>query len=221
MFNIKALAPGAVPTKVAAKTMSTLAGHMTTEGKVKLEGIRLPEFDRNRVVLEQDFNTFSAPCQYNLILGADFLKNAGVKLDYEKLEIEWAGVKLPMNTNKFTRQRLNALADQYLMQIEEELLELENRDECCYAPEILEAKYEPASPDQIITENCSHLNNSKQQDLHNLFVQSSKLFDGELRIFDGPKLDIEIEPGAKTPWKRAYPCPQVHKETFKKELEHR
>ena len=34
-----------------------------------------------------------SPCNYDIILGADFLKKTGMKLNYEDLAIEWLGDK--------------------------------------------------------------------------------------------------------------------------------
>ena len=81
---------------------------MTTEGTITLKSMRLPEFDCNRVVEEHKFKAFSAPCKCDLI---NFLKKMGIKLDYENLEIEWAGIKQPMNSNIFTKGRLHAFVD--------------------------------------------------------------------------------------------------------------
>ena len=125
MLNVKALPEGVIPTKVEPQTVNTLAGHMTTNGKVKVTGMRLPEFDRNRVIEEHEFSTFNAKCKYDMILGADYCKKLGLKLDYETLEIEWAGIKIPMNTTAFTPGRLHAFIDNYHMQMEEELFENE------------------------------------------------------------------------------------------------
>jgi len=65
---------------------------------------RLPEFDCNRVIEEHESKTSSAPYKYDLIQGVDFLKKLGIKLDYKTLEVEWAGIKQPMNTNIFTQE---------------------------------------------------------------------------------------------------------------------
>ena len=83
-----------------------------------------------------------------------------------------------------------------------------------YASAILDAKYKLATSAQIIEENCVHLTSAHQGDLFCVFTERSTLFDGKLRIFDGPKMDIELIDGAKPPWKRAYPVAHIHQEPF-------
>ena len=164
MLNEKSLPPGVTVTPVAPQTVNTLAGHMTTKGKVNVKSMRLPEFERNRIIEEHEFSTFKAPCKYDMILGADYCAKVGFKLDYENLEIEWAGIKIPMNTTGFTKGRLHAFIDHYHMQMEEEMFE-GDLGEDSYASAILDAKYDPATPEQIVEENCAHLTSAQQGDL--------------------------------------------------------
>ena len=42
MLNERALPEGVAPTQVEPQTVNTLAGHMTTRGRVKVTGMRLP-----------------------------------------------------------------------------------------------------------------------------------------------------------------------------------
>ena len=125
-----------------------------------------------------------------------------------------------MNTDGFTRTRLHAFVLNYHLQLEEELFEDDFDGIDCYASAILDAKYEPASPDEIIKEQCSHLKPEERQDLHEVFERRSKLFDGSLGTFNGPRMDIELIEGARPSYKRHYPAPRVHLETFRKEIEH-
>ena len=119
MASVDILPPGATATLAPAEMVNTLAGTIMIEGTLTLKGMRLPGFDRNRVIKEHKFKTFSAPCKYDLILRADFLKKMGIKLDYKKLGIEWVGIKWPMNTIIFTKGHLHAFVDNYHMQMEE------------------------------------------------------------------------------------------------------
>ena len=124
-----------------------------------------------------------------------------------------------MNTTGFTRERLHAFIEHYHVQMEEELFEGE-LGEHSYASAILDAKYEPATPEQIIEDNCAHLSNDQQKDLFHVFTERSTLVDGKLRKFKGPKMDIHLIDGAKPPWKRAYPVAHIHQEPFRRELMH-
>ena len=78
MVSVGILPPGATATPTPAEMVNALTGTMTTEGTITLKGMRFPEFDRNRVIEEHKFKTFSAPCKYELILGEDFLKKMGI-----------------------------------------------------------------------------------------------------------------------------------------------
>ena len=127
--------------------------------------MRLPEFDQNIVIEQHKFKIFSAPCKYDLIFGADLLERLGIKLDYKDMEVEFAGIKQPMNTSGFTRARLHAFVDNYHVQIEEETFENDLDGIDSYASSILDAKYEAASANEIIEEHCGHLKPSEQEDL--------------------------------------------------------
>ena len=77
MASEKILPPGTTATPEPIEMVNTLAGHMTTQASVTMTGLRLPEFDRNIVIDQQKFKTFSGPCKYDIILGADFLASTG------------------------------------------------------------------------------------------------------------------------------------------------
>jgi hypothetical protein len=51
-----------------------------------------------------------------------------------------------------------------------------------YASEILDAKYEKVSTDDIV-DQLSHLNDKQKQDLKVLFKDFTRLFDGTLGVY--------------------------------------
>jgi hypothetical protein len=53
-----------------------------------MRDIRLPEFDKNRRVTQQKCLVYDK-CNYDLILGTNFLKKVGITLDYGKEEMRW------------------------------------------------------------------------------------------------------------------------------------
>ena len=71
--------------------MRTLAGTYSPLGTVHMWGIRLPAFDKHRVIAEHPFHVFESDCRYDIILGGDFLEKIGMDLLYQSLEIEWLG----------------------------------------------------------------------------------------------------------------------------------
>ena len=103
--------------------MNTLAGTYTPLGPATMEGLRLPSFDKNRIIDDHEFLVFDADCRYDVIIGIDFLTKVGMDLNYKELIIEWVGNAIPMES----LHRPNALAahvDSYLMQIKTMILTL-------------------------------------------------------------------------------------------------
>ena len=203
-----------IPTRTL---MNTLAGTYAPMGSVTMTDMRIPAFDKNRIVKSHSFLVFDTQCSYDAILGADFLTKVGMTLDYENLTIKWLGNEIPMETLN-TKDQVAAHVESYLTQME---LEENGFDVDSYAASsILDAKYEKVDIDEVIEENCSHLTPEQQLELRNLLKQHDKLFDGSLGKYPGEPMHIEIEPGAQPVYRRPYPVPHVHLETFRKELDH-
>ena len=77
--------------------MNTLAGTYAPLGSVSIKGMRLPAFDKNRIIGEQNVIVFDKPCNYDIILGWAFLQKIGVNLNYKNLSTEWLGSTAPMD----------------------------------------------------------------------------------------------------------------------------
>ena len=88
------------------------------------------------------------------------------------------------------------------------------------ADPILDAKYEQVDVDTVIEEQCSHLTSTQKNNLRTLLQQHTKLFDGTLGQYPGKPMHIDIDPTATPVYRRPYPVPHAHLETFKKELDH-
>ena len=69
--------------------IKTLAGIYAPRGTISMEDIRLPAFDKHRIVDNHDFLVFEQGCRYDVILGGDFRAKAEMNLDYKNLEVEW------------------------------------------------------------------------------------------------------------------------------------
>ena len=193
---------------------NTIAGNYQPVGLITLEDMRFPEFTSNLSVDKHDFLVFEPKCTFDLILGNDFLTKIGLKIDLENLELEWLGNKMPMNS-RFTQERLSAAVDCCLIEEEEE--DLQNYL-ACFAVALDESKYEEMNVNQAIRENCTHLDTGQQNDLRSLLFEHYNLFDGTLHTYKGEKMDVELEEGARSVFRRPYPTPRVHLETFKTEL---
>ena len=100
------------------------------------------------------------------------------------------------------------------------MLELDDLKEA-YASPILDAKYGKVEIEEAIKDNCSHLDPGKQRQLRDILLKRETLFDGVLKTFPGQPMHIDLIPGATPVYdRRPYSVPQVHLETFKKELDH-
>ena len=54
--------------------VNTLAGTYAPLGSDEIKGMRLPAFDKNRIIAEHDFMVFDQQCSYDITLGGDFLR---------------------------------------------------------------------------------------------------------------------------------------------------
>jgi hypothetical protein len=62
-----------------------------------MRNLRLPEFDKNRNVHQQQALVFqSETCKYDVILGADFLTKTGIVVKYSTGTMEWFNNELPL-----------------------------------------------------------------------------------------------------------------------------
>ena len=72
---------------------------------------------------------------------------------------------------------------------------------------------------QEIVDKCTYLTNSQQQQLFQLLSQFPKLFDGELKTFNGPPIHLELIDNPTPVRSRAYPIPRSQLQVFKQELD--
>ena len=157
-----------------------------------------------------------------MILGGNFLSAYGINLNYKKLEVEWFGNTLPMNTKSFTRSQQNVFLEAHLLEIENEKWYNHENDgiETYISAPILDAKYEKADINSVIEENCLHLSHDQQLELAAILRKHKKLFGGSLGHYPRDKMHIELKPDAQPAYRRHYPVANTHKDTFKKELNH-
>ena len=63
-----------------------------------------------------------------------------------------------------------------------------------------------------------YLNNDQKNDLRDSFDKYEKLFNGKLGLYPHKKVHIKVEPNIKLAHNRPYTVPNIHLDTFKKEL---
>jgi hypothetical protein len=79
--------PKGIITKILGDTklVRTLAGHFKTQEVVTMQDIRLPEFNKNRLINQQKVLVFDNDnVKYDIILGRYFLSKTGIKLNYSE-----------------------------------------------------------------------------------------------------------------------------------------
>ncbi len=103
----------AVPTDIAEeKCVRTLAGPLKSQQVITMRDLRVPKFDKNRCINQQK-------C---LLFGTNFLKKAGIVLDYDKEEMRWYACALPLRPkNGLNSKEFDAIEDSLFIQVEDEL----------------------------------------------------------------------------------------------------
>ena len=204
----------------ARKRVSTLAGKLQAQEVVTMRDIRLPEFDKNRRIDQQKCLVFDNDnCNYDIILGTNFLSKAGIKLNYEDETMEWFDTTLPLRPTGvgLKAEDFDAMVDSFHIQVENELFGEDWLQS--FAIAMLDAKYEFTQVRDVV-DQLSHLNMHQKADLLQVLQKHQKMFDGTLGVYPHKKFHIDIDPDAKPVHARAYPVPRVHLRTFKKELDH-
>ena len=83
---------------------------------------------------------------------------------------------------------------------------------------ILDAKYEKADLQSVVSTNCSHLSLQDQNKLLELLTEFEELFDGTLGDWKTDPVSFELKEGAKPYHGRSYPVPKAYKDTTIREL---
>ncbi len=84
---------------------------------------------------------------------------------------------------------------------------------------ILDANYQKADLQSVVTDKCKHLNANQQKKLLQLLTNYELLFDGTLGDWKTKPVSFQLKEGVSPYHCRAFPVPKIHKETIKKEVE--
>lgn len=220
-MNRKSMPKGVHGYTVDAVTGSTLAGDFTSKEQVCINDIVLPEFNSKQALHKLGAKVFDADCRYDMILGRDFLRAFGVKMDFEDNTIVVNDVSRSMRAFPKPKQEddellaVDVLLHEYLDEQEVNDEDSLSSDEA-YA-DILESRYDGATPEEIAA-SCTHLTQSQRDDLAKLFSKFEKLFDGKLRKFTDEQIHLDVDPTVPPKRSRPYTVPHSQKELFRKEL---
>ena len=169
-------------------SMNTLAGTYASLRIASMKGLRLPAFDKNRIIDKHECLIFDADCRYDVKRGGDFLAKEGMSLDYKNLKIERLGNTIPME-NLSKPNGMAAHVDSSFAQIQSDDLNIKDSYK---AQPILDAKYDKVAIGEVI-EECSHLNAKQKEGLKALMLKYSKLFGGSLGKYPGDPMHIELK----------------------------
>ena len=129
---------------------STAGGDLTTYAKTKVE-FTLPEFYENTLLVWK-MHVFDQKLNYDIIIGRDLMRELGIKLDFERHRTRWLDVSIPM-------KRTECTLEDFYVQDTPPVEEASNR-----MRSILEAMYEPADLDELVSE-CDHLSKQEEQQM--------------------------------------------------------
>ena len=83
---------------------------------------------------------------------------------------------------------------------------------------ILDAKYEAADLNEVVSQQAQ-LSNDEKQKLYQLLAKFTSLFDGTLGKYTGSPVELKLKKDAEPYHARAFPVPRVHLETLKMEVD--
>ena len=164
--------------------MKTIAGNVCTLSTAKILFL-LPEFHKQHTI-KASVHLLSGPLgSYDMIVGRDLLNSLGVVLDHNDKVCIWDEVAIPM------RDKHTSPKEHFAIEESEAVTAATKR-----IKKILDAKYEPASLEEIA--DCNpHLSSTQQKKLENLLQNYLWLFDGSLGRWKSKLVDIELREDAK------------------------
>lgn len=187
----------------------TAAGNFQFTEKTRLRDCVFPEFDKSKRVYGTNAMIFNSPCSYDVILGRDFLRDIGLKMDFARNVMEWMGQEVTMKSRDYWHDQ----------QILADLADEDDNEWWDQEANILDAKYEKADPKQIVM-SLKHLTLAQQEKLQQVMETFELLFNNELGHYHGEKIHLELEIDAIPVHQKAYSVPKAYEDAFKRELMH-
>jgi Reverse transcriptase (RNA-dependent DNA polymerase) len=163
-----------------------------------------PEFSKSLKYNELTCQVFNqaADCNYDFILGHNFLIPAKLDLYYTDLTMRWHGRIAPMKVTNTPQSLCIDFAD-------------DPSDEI-FITDIKGRKYEQANLSELVASQ-DHLTLSQCESLLALLQQHQSLFSGKLGKYTTRQLHLELKDGAQPIHCKPYPVPKVHEQLFKDE----
>ena len=175
---------GVNPSKLGKKFSAQMtAGNFEVGYGVTLRDVHLPEFSNALKTDTWIAYVFDSPCRYDMIVGRDWLKPNKFDIRFSEGTMEWFGRSVPLKPE-------NAPG---MFFVEHWAEPLEEDD--AFAAEILPAKYEKVSIDEVVSKQ-THLTDEQQNKLHKSLQGHEVLFDGHLKKYPHQKVHLEVKPDA-------------------------
>ena len=174
----------------------------------------LNEFSESRHI-RWKFHVLPEDCKlpYDMIIGRDLMRKLKMDVLYSDNVVTWDELRLPMHEVKSNGEwyDFNALVED---QAESESV----KDSMSRLTRILDANYD--TPDlEVEVAKMTHLTAIQRTLLLALLKKNEDLFDGELGDWVGDPVEIPLKEGSQPYHARAFPIPNIHEQTFKKDLD--
>ena len=198
------------------KEYATGSGTLKTKHESKVY-FSLPEFSDQKII-DWVFNvTSSEDLGYDVILGRDVLLNLNMNISFEKRNISWEGIEIPMRDfGKLRKYKFNKMEFKALIQERDEPMVTQEATDRIV--KILDSNYQKANLKAVV-QNAEHLTKKEKDLLYKLLIKYEDIFDGTLGEWKTTPVDFEMVEGTVPHSQRHYPVPHLYKQTFKKELD--
>ena len=224
LIHSRCLPSGAVPALSAQQRITTTAsGSFDTSRSVVLQDIRLPEFTNHSVIDGVEARVFDADSRFDLILGRDFLTNAGLDVCFSDNTVKWFGRSIDLKPNDYFNSTtyfndVNAMSNRVQDELESEDDVPDIGFECFAASPILERKYQKVTATEVASKQ-EHLSESERTKLEDMLSNFEEVFDGKLGCYPHQKVHLELVQGAQPFCKKAYSVAHANEKLFKDELD--
>ena len=217
LIKKRAIPKRAVATKSDRSHMTTTAsGSFDTSLTVGVQKIRLPEFSNNRKVEGWNLRIFdSTTCQYDMIIGRDFMQHIGIDNFFTTDTIRWIdrSVKLKPPHHYY----MMALFAKQINENYEDGDALSEAFAKLYEVTILDRAYKKVTPTECTNEQV-HMLNEEQVKFEAMLERHKIMFDGELGLYPHEKFNLKVKEGAVPVHKKPYPVPHKRRNVFCCEL---
>lgn len=226
---------------------STAAGTFSTTGTVH-SFMQFPEFSETMTVKNPIHLTKDVSPRYDMIIGRDLMKELGIMIDFKDGLIHQGAAQVPMTDmdslpslresirSSYGKRSHNSHGElKYLQGHKPKPTNPVRTQDAQFATgitepqiavdavervsQILDAKYAPVTPEQIL-DNSPHLTEEQKRKLKPILYKHIRLFDGTLGKWKGIQHRLELrDPNSKPFACRPYPVPVKNKETLKLEIQ--